>query len=66
MKKSTDRVFLIETYEVNCKTIDQQFLMGFSFPAIYQSWDTYSAEQQYIIDNHLDEEGEIFLGISRL
>lgn len=56
----------INNYAVNCRTIDQQFLMGFSFASIYNAWADHSAELQYIIDNHLDEEGEIFLGISRL
>ena len=55
-----------DNYAVNCRTIDQQFLMGFSFASIYNAWTDHSAEIQYIIDNHLDEEGEIFLGISRL
>jgi len=55
-----------DNYAVNCRTIDQQFLMGFSFASIYNAWADHSAEIQYIIDNHLDEEGEIFLGINRL
>lgn len=61
MRKNEDRVFLVDTYAVNCSTIDKQFLMGFSFVSVYYAWDGHVAEQQYIIDNHLDEEGEIFL-----
>lgn len=56
----------VDTYAVNCKTIDKQFFMGFSFPSVYYAWSDHSAEQQYIIDNHLDEEGEIFLMDSEL
>lgn len=60
------RVFLVDNYEVNCKTIDQQFLMGFSSIGIYNSWEDHSAEQQYILDNHFDEELEMYFGTSRL
>lgn len=65
-KTGDDRVFLVDTYDVNCKTIDQQFLMGFPSVGIYNSWQDHSAEQQYIIDNHFDEELEVYFGISRL
>ncbi len=61
-----DRVFLVDTYDVNCKTIDQQFFLGFPSVGIYESWSGHSAEQQYILDNHFDEKLEMYFGISRL
>lgn len=55
-----------DTYTVNCSLIDKQFLMGFPSASIYNAWEGHSAEIQYILDNHLDEELEIYLGISKL
>lgn len=55
-----------DTYAVNCKTIDQQFFMGFSSIGIYNAWQDHSAEQQYIIDNHFDEELEMYFGKGEL
>lgn len=55
-----ERVFLVDSYEVNCNTIDQQFIMGFPSVGIYNSWEDHSAEQQYILDNHFDEELEMY------
>ena len=61
-----ERVFLVDSYEANCRTIDQQFLMGFSSIGIYNSWEDHSAEQQYILDNHFDEDLELYFGHSKL
>lgn len=55
-----------DTYLANCKTIDLQFFMGFSSIGIYNAWEDYSAEQQYILDNHFDEELEMYFGNSKL
>ena len=53
----------ISIYETNCCTIDEQFRMGFPSASIYNAWEDHSAELQYIIENHLDEELEIYLGL---
>ena len=55
-----------DTYAANCKTIDRQFFLGLPSATIYNFWEDHSAERQYILDNHLDEELEVYLGISRL
>ena len=52
-----------DNYSVNIRTIDQQFFMGFSSATIYNAWEDHSAELQYILDNHLDEELEMYLDI---
>lgn len=52
-----------DNYSVNIRTIDQQFFMGFSSATIYNAWEDHSAELQYILDNHIDEELEMYLGI---
>ncbi len=49
-----------DTYQSNCKRIDRQFFVGFPSIGIYNSWEGYSAEQQYILDNHFDEELEMY------
>ena len=52
-----------DNYSVNIRTIDQQFFMGFPSASIYNAWEDHSAELQYILDNHLDEELEMYLDI---
>ena len=55
-----------DTYTINCKTIDRQFFMGFPSVAIYNAWEDHSAERQYILDNHFDEELEMYFGKGEL
>lgn len=55
-----------DTYTINCKTIDKQFFMGFSSVSIYNAWEDHSAERQYILDNHFDEELEMYFGEGEL
>lgn len=55
-----------DTYTINCETIDRQFFMGFSSIAIYNAWEDHSAERQYILDNHFDEELEMYFGEGEL
>lgn len=51
----------IAIYETNCCTIDEQFRMGFPSASIYDAWEDHSAELQYIIEHHLDNELKIYL-----
>tara|TARA_R110000796_G_scaffold10997_2_gene36761 strand:+ start:184 stop:363 length:180 start_codon:yes stop_codon:yes gene_type:complete len=53
----------INTFEVNASTIDQMFYLGFPSVGIYNAWIDDTTMIEYIVDNHLDEELEVFLGI---
>jgi hypothetical protein len=53
----------VNTFEVNASTIDQMFYLGFPSVGIYNAWIDDTTMIEYIVDNHLDEELEVFLGI---
>tara|TARA_B110000285_G_C14675621_1_gene402350 strand:- start:158 stop:337 length:180 start_codon:yes stop_codon:yes gene_type:complete len=53
----------INTFEVNASTIDQMFYLGFPSVGIYNAWIDDTTMIEYIMNNHLDEELEVFLGI---
>ena len=53
----------VNTFEVNASTIDQMFYLGFPSVGIYNAWIDDTTMIEYIMNNHLDEELEVFLGI---
>ena len=55
-----------DSFHRNCRMIDNQFFMGLPSATIYNFWEDHSAEQQYILDYHFDEELEMYFGKSRL
>jgi len=55
-----------DSFNRNCRMIDNQFLLGLPSATIYNFWEDHSAERQYILDNHFDEELEMYFGISKL
>lgn len=53
----------INKFEADASTIDQMFYLGLPSVGIYNAWIDDTTMIEYIVDNHLDEELEMFLGI---